>query len=524
MRLSSLCLPALLAMCCTAYAGEREVPIRTLELPPGPGNPRNSEGAFVSLKDGRILFIYSHYTAGHGADHDPAQLCGRYSSDGGRTWSAEDRLIVENEGGMNVMSVSLLRLQGGEIALFYLRKNSEKDCRPVMRLSTDEGETWGPPMMCITDEIGYYVLNNDRVIQLKSGRLVAPVCLHTVKDSPEMDRLGTVMCYLSDDSGRSWRRSRSTRKGYDTSGERITIQEPGVVELKDGRIMMLMRASGGYQYLSYSEDGGETWSPPHASALASPISPASIKRLPSTGDLLLVWNDHSHIPSSLRNRRVPLSVAISQDEGQTWQHIKVLEGNPEGWYCYTAVHPLDDAVLLGYCASRLAHLRVTRVPVAWLYRDEPITAAVKDTASLFAGAPEGPLQQLQTPLGVWSADVEHAEVYSYARGKGIRIQGGTNRTVILTPPQPVSYGALTSLRVERFTARNPYEFIVEALVGETWHRVWQQGETTTVGQLHPIDLQVKELQASQFRFQCTSVLGAIIADMSVPSLGGFFRD
>jgi sialidase-1 len=189
MRLSSLCLPALLAMCCTAYAGEREVPIRTLELPPGPGNPRNSEGAFVSLKDGRILFIYSHYTAGHGADHDPAQLCGRYSSDGGRTWSAEDRLIVENEGGMNVMSVSLLRLQGGEIALFYLRKNSEKDCRPVMRLSTDEGETWGPPMMCITDEIGYYVLNNDRVIQLKSGRLVAPVCLHTVKDSPEMDRL-----------------------------------------------------------------------------------------------------------------------------------------------------------------------------------------------------------------------------------------------------------------------------------------------------------------------------------------------
>jgi RNA polymerase sigma factor RpoD-like protein len=327
MRLSSLCLPALLAMCCTAYAGEREVPIRTLELPPGPGNPRNSEGAFVSLKDGRILFIYSHYTAGHGADHDPAQLCGRYSSDGGRTWSAEDRLIVENEGGMNVMSVSLLRLQGGEIALFYLRKNSEKDCRPVMRLSTDEGETWGPPMMCITDEIGYYVLNNDRVIQLKSGRLVAPVCLHTVKDSPEMDRLGTVMCYLSDDSGRSWRRSRSTRKGYDTSGERITIQEPGVVELKDGRIMMLMRASGGYQYLSYSEDGGETWGPPHASALASPISPASIKRLPSTGDLLLVWNDHSRIPSSLRNRRVPLSVAISQDEGQTWQHIKVLEGN-----------------------------------------------------------------------------------------------------------------------------------------------------------------------------------------------------
>ena len=84
--------------------------MRTLELPPGAENPRNSEGSFVSLKDGRILFVYSHYTAGSGGDHDPAHLAGRYSSDGGRTWTTEDRVIVENEGGMNVMSVSLLRL------------------------------------------------------------------------------------------------------------------------------------------------------------------------------------------------------------------------------------------------------------------------------------------------------------------------------------------------------------------------------------------------------------------------------
>lgn len=379
MRLPRLTIPEFLTRRCTAYARELEVPVRALELPPGPDNPRNSEGSFVSLKDGRVLFIYSHYTAGRGADHDPAQLCSRYSCDGGRTWSSEDRLVVENEGGMNVMSVSLLRLQSGKIALFYLRKNSEQDCRPVMRLSTDEGETWGPAVTCITDEIGYYVLNNDRVIQLKNGRLVAPVCLHTVKGSPETDRLGTVMCYLSDDNGGSWRRSRSAHKGHDASGQRITVQEPGVVELNDGRIMMFIRASGGYQYLSYSEDGGETWSPPHASLLASPISPASIKRLPSTGDLLLVWNDHAHIPPSLRDRRVPLSVAISQDEGETWKHVRVLEGNPEGWYCYTAIHPLDDAVLLGYCARGLGLSRLTRVPVTWLYSDEPITLAGKET-------------------------------------------------------------------------------------------------------------------------------------------------
>ncbi len=351
--------------------GAQACPTRVLELPPGPGNPRNSEGAFVTLKDGRILFVYSHYTAGKGGDHDPACLAGRYSADGGRTWSA-DRIIVEQAGGLNIMSASLLRLRSGELALFYLVKTSTADCRPVLRLSVDEGATWGAPVACITDEPGYYVLNNDRAIQLKSGRLVLPVCLHTVPGATRMDWQGTVMCYLSDDNGRTWRRSRTAQKGYGATGKRITTQEPGVVELKDGRVMMFIRTDSGYQYLAYSRDGADSWTPPVASTLAAPVAPASIKRLPATGDLVLVWNDHASIPESLRKRRVPLSVAISKDDGKTWQHVKALEGNLAGWYCYIAVHPVDDAVLLGYCAmASLAHSRITRVSLAWLYADAP---------------------------------------------------------------------------------------------------------------------------------------------------------
>ena len=49
--------------------------------------------------------------------------------------------VVANEGKQNVMSVSLERLPGGEIALFYLVKNSLVDCRPSMRISRDEAKT-----------------------------------------------------------------------------------------------------------------------------------------------------------------------------------------------------------------------------------------------------------------------------------------------------------------------------------------------------------------------------------------------
>ena len=51
-------------------------------------------------------------------------------------------MVVPNEGKMNTMSVSLLRLESGRIALFYLRKNSLSDCRLYMRTSSDEAKTW----------------------------------------------------------------------------------------------------------------------------------------------------------------------------------------------------------------------------------------------------------------------------------------------------------------------------------------------------------------------------------------------
>ena len=344
-------------------------------LPPKEGNPRNSEGDFIQLRDGRILFIYTHYYAGRGGDNDPAYLAARFSTDGGRSWTREDVQVLENEGGMNIMSVSLLRLAGGEIALFYLRKNSTEDDRPVMRLSSDEARTWSKPVEIIPEEeIGYYVLNNDRVVQLPDGRLIAPVALHHAPGWEGTTPFGHAMCYLSDDSGRTWRRSQTVLTTPKTAeGEPVHLQEPGVVVLKDGRLMMFMRTSSGSQYLSYSSDQGENWSPPLPSSIRSPRSPASIERIPKTGDLLLVWNDNYEPDHAGAGRRTPLNVAISRDEGGTWENMKVLEDDPGGWYCYTAIEFVGDRVLLGHCAGQsatngLALTRITGFEVDWLYR------------------------------------------------------------------------------------------------------------------------------------------------------------
>src|SRR5262245_22849795 len=131
-------------------------------LPPAINNPRNSEGDFLMLKNGLMMFVYSRFTGG-AADDARAELASIYSGDRGKTWSLKYEPVLENEGKKNVMSVSLLRLSDREIGLFYLRKNSASDCVPMMRLSTDEGRGWNDAVPCVAGE-GYYVLNNDRVV------------------------------------------------------------------------------------------------------------------------------------------------------------------------------------------------------------------------------------------------------------------------------------------------------------------------------------------------------------------------
>ncbi|WP_293689034.1 MULTISPECIES: sialidase family protein [unclassified Spirosoma] len=332
---------------------------RVLRLDPGDNNPRNSEGDFVTLNDGRLLFIYSHYTGKSTDDHAPAYLAGRYSRDGGKTWSAQDRLIVDREGDMNVMSVSLLRLRSGKIGLFYLKKNSTMDCIPMMRTSSDEGQTWSQPVACITDKKGYFVLNNNRVIQLKNGRLMMAVALHRTPETA-WENKATLFSYISDDEGKTWTTSEPV-----PNPASIVTQEPGLIELKDGRIMMFIRADQGFQAMSFSADQGKTWSAVQNTTIYSPLSPASIARIPSTGDLLMVWNNNKTTDKSWhKGARTPLTIAVSSDEGKSWKHIRDIETDPDGWYCYTAIHFTAKDVLLGYCAgsqSAKTHLSVLQI-------------------------------------------------------------------------------------------------------------------------------------------------------------------
>ena len=138
--------------------------------------------------------------------------------------------------------------------------------------------------------------------------------------------------------------------------------------------MMIIRTNAGFQYQAFSKDNGESWGPSEITSIQSPVSPATIARIPSTGDLLMVWNNNG-LTGPLKGLRTPLSIAVSKDEGKTWQHQKTLENDPEGWYCYTAIHFVGKKeVLLSYCAGNrpegtgLSITNIRRLSLDWIYK------------------------------------------------------------------------------------------------------------------------------------------------------------
>jgi hypothetical protein len=235
------------------------------------------------------------------------------STDGGRTWKEQGRMKMEwnltgliSDGG-----TSFLRLRDGRIAAVFNRhvKGLHGGGTPVITFSADNGQTWTAAKVLIENDDAFYVMN-DRLIQLRSGRLVLPVARKVGKTEGDRDE-GLAM--LSDDAGAAWRLSRGASRIKAPRG----MAEPCVAELRGGRVLMMGRTGLGSLHASVSADGGETWSKPEATTLESACSSLTLKTLPD-GRLIVFYNHATPIKAGAFFPRTPLCYAVSGDGGKTW--------------------------------------------------------------------------------------------------------------------------------------------------------------------------------------------------------------
>jgi hypothetical protein len=273
---------------------------------------------------------------------------GRYSSDEGRHWSDPEDLfpwpkeaggfaifnaLVDHDGEIHI----LILCDANSGALFPKREEGKAD-RPgeildIWHARSRKGRRqWDSPKP-IWKGHGDDLLS---VIQLRNGRLLLPFSsAHGrtwggnrgggFRDFTFVGNYSASALY-SDDGGASWQQSTDDLAVETYVLNEYGANEPVVIELKDGRIWMLMRTQRGRFYESFSSDGGEHWTAPGASPLISSDSPAGLVRL-SDQSILLFSNACLRYPYANGGRDV-LHVAISKDEGRTWCGFREVARDP----------------------------------------------------------------------------------------------------------------------------------------------------------------------------------------------------
>jgi sialidase-1 len=256
------------------------------------------------------------------------------SEDGGRTWSNQIVLLDEGPGRVgnpcaiverDGKTVHLLFTRGGGECLFYTK-------------STDDGKTWSPIVANsdVPEEKEYKETNvlKDfggspvRIgagpvhgIQLESGRLIAPSYIGRTVDGK---RVGNCTTIYSDDGGKTW-----------VPGGLVPNELAGgectMVVRSDGSFLMNMRTGSGYRAISTSSDGGATWSKAVLDEnLPEPSCQASMIRLNEQEILFLNPAVHWKGGFAIWSRR-NLTLRLSQDDGRSWPHARVLNISLAGY-------------------------------------------------------------------------------------------------------------------------------------------------------------------------------------------------
>ena len=293
------------------------------------------------LKDGRLIAVALPTLQG------VQRAVAIYSSDNGRTWGQPSTLfsLPVNEGTFGYYDFLVDR--AGDMHFFFLLDpstgtSSKKTHRQALTKeaeldiwyvrSTGAGTAWQTPKR-IWEGRGGDLLS---VIQLRSGRLLLPISYRTHRSWGKRGDAFDAFTYsgqfdssalYSDDNGETWHQSPSVLRT--TTPDIETIEgavEPVALQLKDGRVWMLIRSQMGRFYESFSNDDGSTWSPSVPTSLISSDSPPALVRL-SDGRIVMFLNRNLRFPYAYGGRHV-LHAAISDDDGRTWHGYREVARDP----------------------------------------------------------------------------------------------------------------------------------------------------------------------------------------------------
>ena len=292
----------------------------------------------IITTDSGVVLAFAEGRKNSSSDSGDIDLVLKRSIDGGKTWGD---LIIIRDDSTNVCGnpSPVIDRKTGKIFLLstwnrgddteseIINMTSVDTRRVYVMNSIDEGLSWSKPIE-ITDKVKkpnwtWYATGPVHGIQIregsKKGRMIIP-CDHIEANTK---KYYSHIIY-SDDGGSSWNIGGTTPQDQ--------VNECSVAEIGKGKLILNMRNYDRTQMnrkISISNDYGESWGDIYDDkALVEPICQASILRYSFKGS---GRNDLLFINPADKNKRLNMTLRLSNDLGRTWKGEFLLHKGPSAY-------------------------------------------------------------------------------------------------------------------------------------------------------------------------------------------------
>jgi hypothetical protein len=281
------------------------------------------------LADGStLLLVYRHGTEHISSD---GHIVKRTSTDGGLTWSAASTIYDPSD---DARDPSLVTLADGTIALSCFRYDGSIGYQVEVLYSTDNGATWGTPVVVSSYYAGNGVTYSQigvsaPVVELGDGTQLLPVYARNAGGTTRWN----AFLARSTDSGATWGLWTVIGTGDVPGGGGIgSWTEPFVVQDTAGDLLCLTRIDdGNVTYHNRSTDDGATWSAASVTFGGASVKSRAAMLLTQHGAIALSIRDWSPQYQGLRS--------TSWDDGATWEALLDLPAESSA-YMYGALAQL----------------------------------------------------------------------------------------------------------------------------------------------------------------------------------------